>query len=67
VVIGNIDITSKIYDCTECAHSLPFLPKPILQYSSNAALILIGQGLVLKLIKAISHDVMSQGKGYAFG
>ncbi len=48
MVIGNIDITSKIYDCTECAHSLPFLPKPILQYSNNAALILIGQAPGIK-------------------
>jgi uracil-DNA glycosylase len=42
-MIGEIDIISKIHNCTECLHSLPFLPKPILQYSDNAKIILIGQ------------------------
>lgn len=48
VIIGNIDIISKIYRCKECAHSLPFLPKPILQYSGNAKIILIGQAPGIK-------------------
>lgn len=47
-MISKIDIISKIRNCTECAHSLPFSPKPILQYSSNAKVILIGQAPGIK-------------------
>jgi uracil-DNA glycosylase len=45
---SEMDIISKIYNCTECAHSLPFLPKPILQHSRNAKFILIGQAPGIK-------------------
>jgi uracil-DNA glycosylase len=45
---SEMDIISKIYNCTECAHSLPFLPKPILQHSGNAKFILIGQAPRIK-------------------
>ena len=47
-MIGEIDIISKIHNCTECTHSLPFLPKPILQHSNNAKIILIGQAPGIK-------------------
>ncbi|WP_339720893.1 uracil-DNA glycosylase family protein [uncultured Paraglaciecola sp.] len=45
---AKIDIVSKIHDCTECAHSLPFPPNPVLQHSNNAKLILIGQAPGIK-------------------
>jgi uracil-DNA glycosylase len=48
VMIGNIDIISKIYNCTECVHSLTFSPKSILQYSGNAKTELIGQAPGIK-------------------
>ncbi|GAC20069.1 uracil-DNA glycosylase family protein [Paraglaciecola arctica] len=47
-MISKIDIVSKIHNCNECAHSLPFSPKPILQYSSHAKIILIGQAPGIK-------------------
>ncbi|WP_293752333.1 uracil-DNA glycosylase family protein [uncultured Paraglaciecola sp.] len=43
-----MDIISEINNCTECAHSLPFSPKPILQYSNTANVILIGQAPGIK-------------------
>ena len=43
-----IDITSKIHNCTECTHALPFSPNPILQYSSSANIIVIGQAPGIK-------------------
>ena len=43
-----IDIISKIHKCNLCAQSLPFPPKPILQYSSHAKIILIGQAPGIK-------------------
>lgn len=43
-----MDIVSEINNCTECAHSLPFSPKPILQYSNTANVILIGQAPGIK-------------------
>jgi uracil-DNA glycosylase len=39
-MIGNINIISKMSNCSECAH---FLPKPIIQYSGNSKIVLIGQ------------------------
>jgi len=47
-VMDKIDIISKVHSCIECAHSLPFLPKPILQHSGNAKIILIGQAPGIK-------------------
>lgn len=47
-MVGNIDIIAKIHRCTECAHSLPFSPKPILQHSNKAKIILIGQAPGIK-------------------
>jgi uracil-DNA glycosylase len=65
VVIGNIDITSKI--ALNVRTLLPFLPKPILQYSSNAALILIGQGPGIKVHQSNKPLNDVSGKGYALG
>ncbi|MBU3005145.1 uracil-DNA glycosylase family protein [Paraglaciecola arctica] len=45
---NKINIIAKIHDCTQCAHSLPFAPKPILQYSATAKIVLIGQAPGLK-------------------
>jgi uracil-DNA glycosylase len=43
-----IDILSKIHKCSICEHALPFSPKPILQHSSSAKIILIGQAPGIK-------------------
>lgn len=43
-----IDIVSKIHKCSLCQDALPFPPKPILQYSKNAKVILIGQAPGIK-------------------
>jgi hypothetical protein len=68
VVIGNIDITSKIaLNVRTLLPFLPFLPKPILQYSSNAALILIGQGPGIKVHQSNKPLNDVSGKGYALG
>lgn len=47
-MVKKIDITSKIKNCTECVNSLSFPPNPILQYSSTAKIILIGQAPGIK-------------------
>ena len=44
----NIDIISTINNCTTCIQSLPYSPKPILQYSNTAKIILIGQAPGIK-------------------
>lgn len=38
-----MDIVTKIKQCSDCAQSLPFAPRPILQYSDTAKIFLIGQ------------------------
>ncbi|WP_299083428.1 uracil-DNA glycosylase family protein [uncultured Paraglaciecola sp.] len=43
-----VDIISQVKKCSECYKSLPFPPKPILQYSTNAKIILIGQAPGIK-------------------
>ncbi|MGJ8682453.1 uracil-DNA glycosylase family protein [Paraglaciecola sp.] len=43
-----MSILSKINQCIECKEHLPFLPQPILQYSQNAQVIIIGQAPGIK-------------------
>ncbi|MDU0353205.1 uracil-DNA glycosylase family protein [Paraglaciecola aquimarina] len=46
-----MEILDKIKRCTECIQHLPFAPRPIIQYSSSANVLIIGQAPGIK-----AHD-----------
>ncbi|WP_233267360.1 uracil-DNA glycosylase family protein [Paraglaciecola sp. L3A3] len=46
-----MDIANRINQCTICIDSLPFAPRPIIQYSANAQVVIIGQAPGIK-----AHD-----------
>lgn len=43
-----MDLFQKILSCNECRAKLPFTPKPILQYSEQSNIIIIGQAPGIK-------------------
>lgn len=43
-----MNILSQVKKCTECFNHLPFAPRPILQYSTNAKIVIIGQAPGIK-------------------